>query len=169
MNESMNRRNFLTRLSIGVMGIISALIGVPIIGSLFQPFFTQKPRTWRDLGTVEDFREGETILVKFKAANNHPWAGSTSNMAAWLRRGEGKKFKAFSLNCTHLGCPVRWVATSELFLCPCHGGVYYKDGSPAAGPPPDSLSRYPVRITKGHVEILTSPIPLTSFLGKNTI
>ena len=45
-------------------------------------------------------------------------------------------------------------------MCPCHGGVYYEDGSVAAGPPPHPLSRYPVRVTDGQVEIRTDPIPI---------
>jgi menaquinol-cytochrome c reductase iron-sulfur subunit len=167
MNESMDRRQFLTRISIGMSGLMAGLIGVPIIGSLFQNFFTEKPSTWRDVGHVNDFSEGETILIKFKRATQHPWAGPTDEIASWLRRKQGKKFIAFSINCTHLGCPVRWVKSSELFLCPCHGGVYYKDGAPAAGPPPASLTRYPVRIKNDRVEVLTSPIPLTNFFGKN--
>ena len=34
---------------------------------------------------------------------------------------------------------------AELFLCPCHGGVYYADGTVAGGPPPQPLFRYGVR------------------------
>jgi menaquinol-cytochrome c reductase iron-sulfur subunit len=47
-------------------------------------------------------------------------------------------------------------------MCPCHGGVYYKDGSVAAGPPPKSLVQYPVRINKNAIEIQTSAIPITN-------
>jgi menaquinol-cytochrome c reductase iron-sulfur subunit len=46
-------------------------------------------------------------------------------------------------------------------MCPCHGGVYYKDGTVAAGPPPLPLPRYPVRVVNGDVQIQTSPIPIT--------
>src|SRR5699024_3741401 len=119
------------------------------------------------VGHVDDFEVGGTILVKVDHANDRPWAGTTSKSAAWIRRKSEKKFKAFSINCTHLGCPVRWVKSSEIFLCPCHGGVYYKDGSVAAGPPADHLSQYPVRIVKKRVQILTTPLPLTNILGKN--
>ncbi len=91
-----------------------------------------------------------------------PWAGVTARSAAWLRRVEQDEFIAFSVNCRHLGCPVRWVPGAELFMCPCHGGVYYKDGSVAAGPPPAPLKRYPVRVANGVVEIQADPLPLTS-------
>jgi menaquinol-cytochrome c reductase iron-sulfur subunit len=47
-------------------------------------------------------------------------------------------------------------------MCPCHGGVYYEDGSVAAGPPPRGLYQYPVRVNNGQVEIMASPIPITT-------
>ena len=87
-----------------------------------------------------------------------PWAGVTARTAAWLRRvSEG--LQAFSVNCAHLGCPVRWLADAQLFMCPCHGGVYYADGTVAAGPPPHPLPQYP-SASSGAVEIRTEPIPI---------
>ena len=57
---------------------------------------------------------------------------------------------------------MRWIADAELFMCPCHGGVYYKDGTVAAGPPPEPLKRYAVRVRGNEVEIETGPVPLTT-------
>ncbi len=45
-------------------------------------------------------------------------------------------------------------------MCPCHGGVYYKDGSVAAGPPPRPLSRYEIRIEGGQVQLMTREVPI---------
>ena len=87
------------------------------------------------------------------------WAGVTAMTAAWLRRLDSGGFVAFAVNCAHLGCPVRWLAKANLFMCPCHGGVYYADGSVAAGPPPRGLFKYPVRVRDGQVEILASAVP----------
>ena len=51
---------------------------------------------------------------------------------------------------------------AERFMCPCHGGVYYKDGTVAAGPPPKPLVRYDVRIENGEVQVQVLPIPITT-------
>ena len=92
-----------------------------------------------------------------------PYLGrACAKTAAWLRRESDQQFIAFAINCTHLGCPVRWLPNADLFMCPCHGGVFYKDGTVASGPPPKPLVTYPVRVRDGRVEILTSPLPITS-------
>ena len=58
--------------------------------------------------------------------------------------GEGKKFRAFSAICTHLGCIVKWDPASRKILCPCHAGVFGADGQVVSGPPPRPLPSYEV-------------------------
>ena len=122
----------------------------------------KKNQAWRTVGSLKDFKVYTTTLVKFTNADPKPYAGVTAQSAAWLRRDSQTKFTAFTANCTHLGCPVRWEQNAELFMCPCHGGVYYKDGTVAAGPPPKSLTQYEVRVYKDVVQIETAPLPLTN-------
>lgn len=159
--EEENRRAFFTRLIVGLSGAIGLAGAIPFAGFVIGPLLRKKTDLWRSVGAVDSFKQGDTVLVHFENASARPWAGVTAQSAAWLRRESGEQFIAFSVNCRHLGCPVRWVAGSELFLCPCHGGVYYKDGSVAAGPPPEALARYEVRVRDGQVEIKTAPLPLT--------
>ena len=144
------------------MGAVGGLIlAVPMLGFILAPLFKHKQEVWRTVGKVESFKIGETTAVKYEDASPLPWAGVTAHSAAWLRRVDSTTFIAFSINCTHLGCPVRWLATANLFMCPCHGGVYYQDGTVAAGPPPSPLPRYTVRVKDGDVQIQTAPIPIT--------
>jgi menaquinol-cytochrome c reductase iron-sulfur subunit len=157
-----NRRQFFSKLSITLGGVAALIIGLPIVGFLLSPFLRKVPEVWRPVGSVDSFKVGTTVVVKYLDASPLPWAGVTANTAAWLRRDSEDKFIAFSINCTHLGCPVRWLSEAELFMCPCHGGVYYKDGTVAAGPPPKPLPQYPVRVRDGQVEIQASPIPITT-------
>lgn len=158
--ELVERRKMLGRVTIalGVAGGVA--IGVPVVGFVVAPLARDTPREWRSVGKVNDFKIGETVKVTFEDASPLPWAGVTSNTAAWLRRVRTEEFIAFSINCAHLGCPVRWIADAHLFMCPCHGGVYNEDGTVAAGPPPHPLSQYPVRVRNGEVEIRTDPIPI---------
>ena len=157
--ELLARRRFLSRVSIALSAAAAAVVGVPVVGFLLAPLFRRSPQQWRAVGAADSFKLNETVSVAFEDASPLSWSGVTARTAAWLRR-DADGFTAFSVNCTHLGCPVQWLADAQLFLCPCHGGVYNSDGAVTAGPPPKPLPRYPVRVRRGQVEILTSPIPL---------
>ena len=158
----MSRRRFFEKLSIGLGALCGAILGVPLVGFVVAPFFRKTPQSWVPLGKVDAFEIGKTVNVSFTDPSPLPWAGVTARTAAWLRRVDADTFIAFSINCTHLGCPVRWLAEADLFMCPCHGGVYYNDGTVAAGPPPAPLPRYQVRVQNGDVQILTAPIPISN-------
>ena len=154
------RRQLLGKMSLGVGVVCGGIISVPGIAFVIAPIFRDPAREWRGVGNVAAFKIGETVNVVFVDASPLPWAGVTSKTSAWLRRVNETEFIAFSVNCAHLGCPVRWMEQARLFICPCHGGVYYEDGRVAAGPPPHPLTRYPVRIKDDQVEIRTDPIPI---------
>lgn len=162
----------MTRVSLSIAALSAVVAAVPVISALLAPLLERKEGEWRTVGTATDFPAGSTRLVTFANDDAMAYAGVTAKTAAWLRRKEGTgtnarmamagDFIAFAANCTHLGCPVRWEEQAQLFMCPCHGGVYYKDGSVAAGPPPKPLTRYPVRVYKGQVQVQTAPLPITT-------
>src|SRR5580698_8143438 len=109
--------------------------------------------SWTSLCPIDTFPAGETRLAFYKNPSQNPWDGQTDNVACYVRRETSSEFKVFAINCAHLGCPVRWFPQSELFMCPCHGGVYYGDGSRAAGPPPRGLFEYPWKVQEGKLLI----------------
>ena len=75
-------------------------------------------------------------------------------MSARMIQGEGKpvlvlslggrKYRAFSAICTHLGCIVKWDPATQKILCPCHAGSFGPDGKVLGGPPPRPLPEYEV-------------------------
>jgi menaquinol-cytochrome c reductase iron-sulfur subunit len=164
MNEpkTESRRKFLTNLTLGLGALPAAIVAVPVFSALLGPLLQRNKQEWRKVGDMAEFPIGTTKLVTFINADPLPWAGTTAKSAAWVRRETETDFIAFSANCTHLGCPVRWEAKAELFMCPCHGGVYYKNGAVAAGPPPKPLVQYQIRVNKDTVEIKTAPVPITN-------
>lgn len=163
--EEISRRKFFEKLSIALGGFCAAIIGLPLIGFIFAPLF-RKPsgEKWLTIGKPNDFQIGKTVAVTVVDPSPLPWAGVTAKSAVWLRREGENTFIAFSVNCTHLGCPVRWLEGAELFMCPCHGGVYYSDGNVAAGPPPRPLFRYDVRVQNGEVQMKEAVVPIVTTL-----
>lgn len=67
-----------------------------------------------------------------------------------VRTGE-REVKAISTVCTHLGCSVYWQKDKKQFYCPCHQGIFDKDGYVLSGPPPKPLNSYKVELEGDNV------------------
>lgn len=156
-----SRRVFLFKLSLLINGAVGAVLAVPIIGYLLGPALKKgsDDKAWINLGPINDFPEGETRLVNFRNPVTTSWDGQTGDIPCWVRRVSGETFQVFAINCAHLGCPVRWFAQSKLFMCPCHGGAYYVDGSRASGPPERGLFEYNHKIAEGNLMIRVGNMP----------
>ena len=137
-------------------GVIAAL---PMVGAVLAPGRKRAEDSWIDLGDLSSFPVGETRLATFVSPVVAPNDGDSAKVACWVRRIDESKLQVFAVNCAHLGCPVRWFQQSRLFMCPCHGGVYYEDGSRASGPPPRGLFEYPWKVVGGRLLIEGSRLP----------
>ncbi len=158
----LSRRQFFSKFSLALSAAFGGLVGLPVIGFLLAPLLRRPPEVWQSVGALAEFEVDTTVLVQFRDPSPLPWAGVAARSAAWLRRQDEADFVAFAINCTHLGCPVRWLASANLFMCPCHGGVFYRDGQVAAGPPERPLVQYPVRVADGQVQLLVGSLPITN-------
>ena len=154
-----SRRHLMLKIGAGLNAIAGALVGVPLLGYAFAAFSRKPKNSWISLGRLADFSEGETRLVVYRNPVSQSWDGDTAEIPCWVRRIEGESFQVFAINCTHLGCPVRWFKESRLFLCPCHGGAFYEDGSHASGPPPRGLFEYQHKVEGGELRVLGGHLP----------
>ena len=158
--ERVSRRTFLMNVGIALNALVALAIATPMVGYLLGPVLRRKEYlTWVPLGNVSDFPEGETKLISFQNPFSDPWDGATAKVPAYVRRSAADEFKVFAINCAHLGCPVRWFSESQLFMCPCHGGVYYADGSRASGPPERGLFTYEMKVENGKLLINAGQMP----------
>ena len=70
--EVQTRRKFLSRLSLGLSGLAAAVVSVPIIAYLLSPLLRPAPQVWRDVGTVDNFRVGDTDEVAIEEPSPLP-------------------------------------------------------------------------------------------------
>jgi Rieske Fe-S protein len=156
-----SRRAFLFKLSVMLNAAVGAVLAVPLVGYLLGPALKKGSSTgsWIVLGGINDFPVGETRLADFRSPVASFDDGDTAKVACWVRRISERQFQVFAVNCAHLGCPVRWFAQSKLFLCPCHGGAYYEDGSRASGPPERGLFEYRYRLDGDSLVIHAGDMP----------
>jgi Rieske Fe-S protein len=152
----MTRRGLFAKIGILFNGVVAAALAVPIGRFLLSSITRGRADgylSWVSLGPVSQFPEGETRLATFRNPYVMPTDGKTADTACWVRRVDADRFQVFAVNCAHLGCPVRWFPQSGLFMCPCHGGAYYRDGGRASGPPERGLFEYPYKVTNGAIVI----------------
>lgn len=163
--NEISRREVFFKIGLLLNGLAAVILAAPIIGYLVSPLIEAKKsgfKRWIALGELDEFPENQTRLAKFKNPITSFSDGKTDDIPCWVRRLSGEKFQVFAINCAHLGCPVRWFPQSGLFMCPCHGGVYYQDGSRASGPPPRGLFEYDYKVEDGKLMILAGQLPTLS-------
>lgn len=156
----LTRRRFLFRAALALNALAASLVAIPILGSVVAAIFRSRAeQAWIDLGPLERFPAGQTRLARYRNPFTVAWDGVTAEIPCWVRHIAGGGFQVFAINCAHLGCPVRWFPQSRLFMCPCHGGVYYEDGSVASGPPPRGLFEYEYRVRDGVLSVRGGRLP----------
>jgi menaquinol-cytochrome c reductase iron-sulfur subunit len=161
-DNTLSRRGFFMKLGILFNGLAAMVVAVPIVRFLLSSVARGQENgylSWVSLGDVTNFPEGETRMTTFRNPFVMPTDGKTVNTACWVRRISGNQFQVFAINCAHLGCPVHWFPQSGLFMCPCHGGAYYRDGARASGPPERGLFEYPYKIENGVLTINAGQLP----------
>jgi menaquinol-cytochrome c reductase iron-sulfur subunit len=160
--NGLTRRALLMKLGILFNGFIALVLAVPVVRYLLSPIAREKKGAydaWVALGNLEEFPSGQTRLATYRNPVVNAWDGDTGDIPCWVRNVDGQNFQVFAINCAHLGCPVRWFPQSSLFMCPCHGGAYYQDGSRASGPPERGLFEYHYKIDGGKLLIKAGEMP----------
>ena len=164
LSDGLSRRGMLVKLGLLFNGAVGLIVAVPIVRYILSPIIRARNPgydSWLALGPLGQFPEGQTRLATYRSPLVDPSDGETANIPCWVRRVSGEKFQVFAINCAHLGCPVRWFPQSGLFMCPCHGGVYYSDGSRASGPPERGLFEYSYKVEQGNLLIKAGEMPTT--------
>lgn len=131
-------------------GGFSALLGV---------FALRPPKgaaggRWVRAGSTAELKAGEPIARILSVSRVNGWYRERARETVFLVWDGRDSVRAMSATCTHLGCQVQWDGEGKKFKCPCHGGVYGRDGTVLSGPPPRPLDVVEARIDAADASVL---------------
>jgi menaquinol-cytochrome c reductase iron-sulfur subunit len=157
MSEPVTRRRLLGATAHGAGAVAIAAAAVPALAFVIAPALEGEPERWEAVGATGDFTAD---VFRPRVITIEPGIGEAGKALVYVRRRvssvdgpTGSGFLALTSRCSHVGCPVNYVAAAQSFVCPCHGGVYGFRGERTAGPPPRPLDRFVTRVRAGQVEV----------------
>ncbi|MBS4176572.1 ubiquinol-cytochrome c reductase iron-sulfur subunit [Lederbergia citrea] len=156
------RRQFLSYTLTGVGGFMAAGMLMPMLRFAVDPVL--QPHAAGDFKMTDkkiaDIT-AEPVRVDFKYEQKDAWHTADVTQTAWVYKNEAGEIVALSPICKHLGCTVSWEGSEKhphMFFCPCHMGLYTKDGKNVPGTPPRGpLDAYPTQEKDGFL-MLGSPV-----------
>ncbi|MEK7324726.1 MAG: ubiquinol-cytochrome c reductase iron-sulfur subunit [Chloroflexota bacterium] len=148
-NTEITRRHFMSVAIAAISSFIGAAVSLPGIAYIIGPALKKEAEDWVSLGAISKVEPGSPTLFKTTIERQTGWITDQEEVSAYVLTEDGQNYVAMSNICTHLGCRVRWLAEQERFFCPCHNGVFGKDGSVISGPPPRPLDRFETTVRDG--------------------
>lgn len=145
------RRSFLGVISGLIVAGISAVLGVTIGRFSIAPAFSaSNEQGWTDLGSLDDFTEGQLVKKNVIVSQDAGWGKFQTQRSVWIVK-KGENLRVFSGVCPHLGCAV--TSRAEKFICACHGSEWDTSGNTQAGPSPRGLDTLEVRVEENQLKI----------------
>lgn len=154
--SKINRRQFMSIFTGVIASVIGIGMAIPSIAYIVGLSLRKKEENWVKVGIMNKVVLGTPTLFKAKIKRQDGWIESDEEISTYILSEDGRAFTALSSICTHLGCRVRWNDDNEQFLCPCHVGIFDKQGNVVAGPPPRPLDRYQTMIDGEEIFILVA-------------
>lgn len=156
----MDRRTMMKWTIRGIGMATAAMVGIPALIAGFAPTWMRRPRreSWRSIGPVSAFPTGEMRKVVVSIPKEI-WGAALREQAVYAWRPSETEAIVYSRSCTDLGCPLTFDPGSQCFFCPCHGGIFDKNGERMAGPPNRPMYRFVSRITDGEILIDINSLP----------
>ncbi len=153
--KEISRREFMKYTIAALGGLIGLGYGIPAIGYVVAPALAKsQAQQWIQLGAVSKVELGTPTLFKVNISRQTGWIVNQEELSVYVLTENGRDFVAMSNVCTHLGCRIRWIADQGQYYCPCHNGVYDKQGNVVSGPPPRPLDKYQTKVENDQLFIL---------------
>jgi menaquinol-cytochrome c reductase iron-sulfur subunit len=160
------RRTFTLAAFLTALAAASSVSGA-VLAFVLGPLRRRAPRepVLLDIGPASAFEalragasQPEEILVERAVEDGYMMRRVKERFAVVHDGRAASGLAALVTTCSHLGCGVSWDPGRNAFLCPCHGGVYGRDGAVLAGPPPRPLTRLPLVVDGGRARLDASAL-----------
>lgn len=152
-DNQFGRRNFMKAAIASIGGLIGAAVGLPAIPYIMGPALQKESDNWLQLGSISKVELNTPTLFKKTIETQTGWINTEEEISVYVLTSNGQDYVVMSNVCTHLACRVRWIPEKDSFFCPCHNGVFAKDGTVVAGPPPRPLDRFESKVEDGIIYI----------------
>jgi menaquinol-cytochrome c reductase iron-sulfur subunit len=153
--RKLNRRQFMSLVTGAIGALIGLGLGIPAIAYIVGPALKKaQAQNWINLGSIAKVELGTPTLFKAKIERQTGWIVNQEELSVYVITENGRDYVAMSNICSHLGCRVRWIENQDGFFCPCHNGVFDKNGEVVSGPPPRPLDRFETRVENDQLQIL---------------
>ena len=151
---TISRRGFVAG-GVALVGtVISAVVGLPAIGYVVSPALKKGGGDeWITLGPMSALEPGVPTPFSFSVNREVAWRRARINRTVYAITEDGLNVAVFSDACTHLSCKVHWEEGRSAFVCPCHDGVFDKQGNVVSGPPPEPLHHFQTQIENDQLMI----------------
>jgi menaquinol-cytochrome c reductase iron-sulfur subunit len=155
---ALDRRRFLSRTTAALMALMTGVILAPALAFVSSPLRRRgggsaQRDDFSDAGELKSIPVGTWTLLPIEIVRQDGWDKTRQARSVWVlvSGASAGDIRVLSPICTHLGCPIAWLAATSQFRCPCHGGTFNKDGALIGGPPPRGMDSLESRIRDGHL------------------
>ena len=142
------RRGFLKLITSLLIGLVAAVLAVPLIGGIIGPSFRLKKSRWAEVGDISSLPLQQPTSMKFPYKTEDAYVQETVTHDVWVIKHSPSEVTVFSPICPHLGCHYDWHPSKQEFICPCHGSIYSMTGKVLGGPAPRPLDTLPWKLEK---------------------
>jgi Rieske Fe-S protein len=116
-----------------------------LIGTSLEP----RKEHWVEVGHITALPAGQVHKARYSYQTTDAWREVKQIGVLYAFTNDGVEYTVLDATCTHLGCNVRWRGEAGHFACPCHAGVFTREGEVVSGPPPKPLRRLETKIENG--------------------
>jgi Rieske Fe-S protein len=130
----------------GLAGLAITGVGARfLVGNALEP----KAEQWTKVEEVAKLIVGKVHRTIYRVRSKDGWRSAERSGVLYAFSADGVEYHVLDATCSHLGCNVHWREEMEQFRCPCHEGIFDREGQVVSGPPPRSLTQLQTKIEDG--------------------